>query len=130
MLSNGKSGGLAFLWKEDIIVNVRTFSQTHIDAVVGGGAGIGWWHLTGFYGNPDTSKRPESWAKLKHLKGTSTLPWLAIGDFNEFTGLSKKEGRSARPRQQMKNFIDIINFCGFQDVGYICPRFTWLYQKI
>lgn len=97
--SNGKSGRLALLWKEDTIVDVQTFSQTHIDAVVDRGIGIGKWHLTRFYGNPDTRKRPESWSKLKHLKGTSNLSWLTIGDFNELTSLSETEGGSTRSRQ-------------------------------
>lgn len=87
-------------------MEVQTYSQTHIDALVDGEAGVGWWHLTRFYGNPDTTKRPESWAKLRHLKGTSTLPWLTIGDFNEITRALEKEGGSDRSRQQMMNFID------------------------
>ena len=58
--SEGKSGGLALLWREGITVDVQTYSQSHIDALVDGGANKGWWHLTGFYGNPDTAKRPES----------------------------------------------------------------------
>ena len=53
---------------------------------------IGWWHLTGFFSHSDTAKRHESLAKLKHLKCTSSLPWLFIGDFNEIIGLSEKEG--------------------------------------
>lgn len=73
-------------------VDVQTFSQTHIDAVVDGGVGVGKWHLTGLYSNLDTRKRSESWSKLKHLKGTSTLSWLTIGDFNELTSLSEREG--------------------------------------
>ena len=94
---NDKSSGLALLWKEDTIVDVQTFSQTHIDVVVDGGVGVGKWHLTGFYGNPDTRKRLESWSKLKHLKGTSTLSWLTMRDFNELTSLSKREGGGTRP---------------------------------
>lgn len=74
------------------------YSQTHVDALVDGGVGIGWWHLTGFYGNPDIVKRLESWAKLRHLKGTSTLPWLTIGDFYEITRVLE-EGGSDRLRQ-------------------------------
>nr|POF27332.1 hypothetical protein CFP56_14450 [Quercus suber] len=62
--------------------------------------GIGWWHLRGFYGNSDTAKRPESWAKLRHLKGTLTLPWPTIGDFSEITGALEKEGGNDRPRQE------------------------------
>lgn len=61
--SEGKSGGLALLWKEGIIVEVQTYSQSHIDAFINRGADIGRWHFIGFYDNPDTTKRPESWAK-------------------------------------------------------------------
>ena len=53
----------------------------------------------GFYGNPNTAKRLESWAKLKYLKGVSALPWLTIRDFNEITSSLEKEGGSDRPRQ-------------------------------
>ena len=77
----------------------------------------------GFYGNPDTTKRLESWAKLKFLKGTSSLPWLVIGDFNEITGLSEKEGGQTKSRRQMDNFNDAINHYGFQEVDFIGPRF-------
>ena len=73
---------------------------------------------------------PESWAKLKHLQGTSSLTWLAIGDFNEIIGLTEKEGGRTRPRRQMENFIDAINHCGFRDIGFIGLKYTWLYQKL
>ena len=55
------------LWKEELKVDIKTFSQNHIDAWVNGGE-VGWWHFTGFYGHSDMAKRHESWAKLRHLK--------------------------------------------------------------
>lgn len=58
--SVGKSGGLALLWKKDVIVKVQTFSERHIDAIISGGAGDKQWRFTGFYSNPETSKREES----------------------------------------------------------------------
>ena len=79
--SNGNSGGLTLFW-------------------IDGGSSIGWWHLTGFYGNPETDRRSESWAKLKFLKNSSSLPWLVIGDFNEIIGLSEKEGGHIRPKDK------------------------------
>ena len=94
--SIGSSGGLIMVWKEELKVDIKTFSQNHIDAWVNDGE-VGWWHFTGFYGHPDMAKRHESWAKLRHLKRSSSLPWLVIGDFNEIVGLSKKEGGSIRP---------------------------------
>ena len=70
-------------WKEEVKLDIRSYSQSHIDALVDGGAIVGWWHLTGFYGELETSKRPESWQNLKYLSGTFDLPWIAIRDFNE-----------------------------------------------
>nr|POF12077.1 hypothetical protein CFP56_08844 [Quercus suber] len=58
---NGSSGGLAMLWKEEVQSHVQSFSLSHIDALVDDGNEIGGWRLTGFYGNPETSKRFESW---------------------------------------------------------------------
>ena len=74
--SQGKSGGLAMFWREEVKLDIQTYSSSHIDAWVHGGDNVGWWHLTGFYGEPDTSKIVESWQKMKHLCGTSDLPWL------------------------------------------------------
>ena len=82
----------------------------------------------GFYGHPDTAKRHESWAKLRHLKRSSSLPWLVIGDFNEIVGLSEKEGGSIRPSKQMADFVSTIDHCGLCDLGFIGSKFTWLYQ--
>jgi len=91
--SEGRSSVLVLMWKEGIIVEVQTYSQSHIDALVDGGADIGWWHFTGFYGNLDTAKRKESWAKRQHLKGTSAFLWLTIRDFNEITCLGEGGGQ-------------------------------------
>ena len=122
--SRGSSGGLALFWKQEIRLDIQTYSHSHIDAWVDGGDGIGWWHLIGFYGEPDTSKRWESFQKFKHLHGTSSLSWLAIGDFNEITSMAEKEGGSNRTRQQMKYFVDTINCCGLKEVPFTGPLFS------
>ena len=127
--SRGSSGGLALFWKKEIRLDIQTYSHSYINAWIDGEDGIGWWHLTGFYGEPDTYGRWESWQKLKHLHGTSSLPWLAIGDFNEITNMAEKEGGSTRIRQQMKYFVDTINCCGLKEVPFTGPLFTWLYLK-
>ena len=56
--SDGSSGGLALLWRKEVIVHIQNYSSSLIDAFVDGGVD-GWWHLTGFYGNPETSRRCE-----------------------------------------------------------------------
>ena len=124
----GSKGGLAMLWGEEVKLDIQTFSQSHIDCLVDSGAEYGWWHLTGFYCNLETSKRKESWDTMKHLGTTSSLPWLVIGDFNEIMSMSEKEGGSTRPRQQLASFVETINLCGLRDIGFVGPRFTWIYE--
>ena len=126
--SDGASSGLALLWRKEVTVRIHNYSSSHIDAFVDGGVD-GWWHLTGFYGNPETSRCYESWSLLKSLSNYSQLPWLVIGDFNELVGLSEKESGASRPASQMERFKEVIDVCGLKDLGFIGPRFTWLYQK-
>ena len=54
-----QGGGLALLWKEDIVVDVQTASDSHIDVVVDQGMDDAWW-ITGFYGNPDSASWEDS----------------------------------------------------------------------
>lgn len=49
--SVGNSGGLTLFKKNEFQVNVIKYSLSNIDAAVNSGDGIGWWHLTGFFGN-------------------------------------------------------------------------------
>ena len=58
--SDGRSGGLALLWKEGTMVNFKSCSHTHIDVVVMEDDGGGSWLATGFYGHPDTGMRSSS----------------------------------------------------------------------
>ena len=76
--SKGRSGGLALLWKKELKVSVQTFSDNHIDAIVDQGVTRHQWRITGFYGNPETSKRQESWLLLKRLATLNSLPWSAL----------------------------------------------------
>ena len=76
--SKGRSGGLALLWKKELKVSVQTFSDNRIDAIVDQGVTRHQWRITGFYGNPETSKRQESWLLLKRLATLNSLPWSAL----------------------------------------------------
>ena len=126
--SDGSSGGLALFWRKEITIHIQNYSSSHIDAFVDGGVD-GWWHLIGFYGNPETSRHCESWSSLKSLSNYSQLPWLVIGDFNELVALSEKEGGASRPTSQMERFKEVIDVCRLKDLGFIGPQFTWLYKK-
>ena len=119
-----RGGGLALFWKHNVDLQVQTSSKNHIDAIINKGAD-GAWRLTGFYGDPVTHKRFESWNLLRDLDSRMDLPWLCIGDFNEITRQSEKLGGSIRSQAQMQRFRDVIDECGFMDLGFTGSQFTW-----
>ncbi len=107
-------GGLAMLWFDQVDVVVSTYSRNHIDArVVKKSSGTGF-HVTGFSGNPETHKRKESWALLKHLSSLSSEPWICMGDFNEILDNNERSGRCSRPGWPIEDFrvvvVHIVNF--------------------
>lgn len=115
---------MALFWKYSINLLVESFSKNHIDSTIYKGSSEAW-RFTGFYGELDTQKRKESWDLLCHLNWHFKLPWLCAGDFNENVSSSKKMGGSSRSQVQMQIFREAIDECGFLDLGFIGPQFTW-----
>ncbi|KAK9999213.1 hypothetical protein SO802_018816 [Lithocarpus litseifolius] len=71
------------------------------------------------------SKRHAAWGRLRSLKARGKAPWLCAGDINEITKQSEKSGGRARPHGQMQGFRDVLDECGFMDLGFVGPMFTW-----
>lgn len=70
-------------------LQVDTSSKNHINAIVNKGKEDAW-RIIGFYGEPTTHKRFESWNLLRQLNNHITLPWLCARDFNELLKSSEK----------------------------------------
>ncbi|KAL0009864.1 hypothetical protein SO802_004972 [Lithocarpus litseifolius] len=121
---DGRSGGLALLWKEGTNVEFKSCSHSHIDVVVHEGEGRKPWRATGFYGYPDTGMRHTSWKLLEALRNQCDLPWIVFGDFNEITHADKKIGWLEWDFRQMEGFRDCLYECGLIDLGFMGPRFT------
>ena len=122
--SVGRSGGLALLWRKDITVDIQSYLDRHIDAIVTEGFGF-IWRITGFYGNPEAHQQKESWDLLKALSRKFNLPWLCLGDFNEITSMKEKLGRARRSQRQIEEFREAINCCSFKDLGFCGLEYTW-----
>ncbi|XP_061999476.1 uncharacterized protein LOC133716838 [Rosa rugosa] len=52
-----RSGGLCLMWKDDVHVSLRSYSDNHIDVVVGSASNPKRWRFTGVYGFPKTEDR-------------------------------------------------------------------------
>jgi hypothetical protein len=64
---------------------------------------------------------------MKHIKSSSSLPWLCIGDFNEVLHRAEHEGVQERSYNQIAGFRDAVDVCGLYDLGYEGRR--WTYEK-
>ena len=50
---------------------------------------------------------------------------MCAGDFNEIIRQGEKLGGAIRNRRQMQLFRDVLDECGFLDLGFLGSRFTW-----
>ena len=125
----GKGGGLAMLWKREVDLEIMGYSRNFIDAIIiEQGSGFKW-RIIGFYGNPKAHRRKESWEELVALNRKFQLLWLCYGDFNEILSGEEKMGGGGEgapiSQRQMDSFREVVNACGFRDLGYSGPDFTW-----
>lgn len=59
------------------------------------------------------------------LNSKQKLPWCCFGEFNELLEVKDKNGGAPRAHNQMQFFGDVLDQCGFVDLGYSRPDFTW-----
>lgn len=94
--AQGRSGGLALLWKETDQVRLISLSQHHINVEIHID-GMQQWRLAGFYGEPDRRQRRNTWDLLKNLARDSNLPWCVVRDMNNIVSQIDKKGGAAYP---------------------------------
>lgn len=80
--SSGRSGGLVIFWNDLIKLEVTGYSKYHIDTNISD-LGPSPWMLTYVYGEAQVAKRYKTWDTLCSISGASTLPCVALDDFNE-----------------------------------------------
>ena len=113
------------LWKKEFNLDIMGYAGNYIDAIVMESILGLKWRITGFYKHPETHKRKESWDQLRALNKKFHLPWMCFGDFNEVLSMIEKMGGMQRPQRHIDEFRATINECGFKDLGYNGPNYTW-----
>ncbi|GMI69890.1 hypothetical protein HRI_000658300 [Hibiscus trionum] len=128
--SNGRSGGLSLAWKNNSKVQVRSYSNRHIDVIFEEDLDGVSWRCTGFYEAPEVENREASWALLRSLDDMPDMPWLVIGDFNELLLASEKQGGRLRSESQMNGFRMDLTDCNLEDIGYNGIWYTWEWGRL
>ncbi|MBA0626339.1 hypothetical protein Godav_004020, partial [Gossypium davidsonii] len=121
----GSKGGLSLGWNGNDLVSIKSYSFSHIDAMILDPDNGMEWRLTGFYGCPDIRFRTVSWDLLRRLGQDQDVPWMVIGDFNEILSSFEKKGGRLRSARQMGEFRSVLEDCSLYDVGYNGRWFTW-----
>ena len=124
--SSGRSGGLGIVWNNEINLVLLPYSQYHIDAIVTEGSNDPW-RLTCVYGEAQTNKRHKTWDMLKFIKSSSHLPWVCVGDFNEVLHQTEHVGVNDRSFSQIASFREMVDVCGFHDLGF--KGRSWTFEK-
>jgi hypothetical protein len=112
------------MWQGDLSAVIKTYSKYHVDVwIIEIDGKI--WRFTGFYGEPNHTQRKESWRLLHFLHNEIDLPWLCSGDFNETLHSHEQIGGNERQEWSMEGFREVMDFCGFKDLGYSGLPYTW-----
>jgi hypothetical protein len=114
--SQGFSGGLVLMYKEDLNVVIKTFSKFHINAWIIDLEGK-LWRFTDFYGEPKHVLRKELWRMLHFLRNESDLPWVCSGDFNKMLHGHEQLGGNERQEWCMEGFREAVEYYGLCDMG-------------
>lgn len=56
-------------------------------------------------------------------------PCLAIGDFNDVISSTEKSGGRSIYRNRVNAYKDMVDDCGFIDLGFTGSHFTWLNKR-
>lgn len=113
------AGGLCLLWKEGIEVNIQSYTQHHIDAMVDD------WRFTSFYGCSRSHVKKHTLDLMRRIREDVQESWLVIGNFNLLFSSSDKIGGLAPDFSLMERFRGTLHFCQLQELKFEGSRFTW-----
>lgn len=110
-------------WQPKIGVEVINYSSWHIHLKLHKPNSRELWYLTGFYGNPKTHQRHESWLLMSKITQEKEFAQCVIGDFNEIVTQYEKIRGIRRPRKQMTDFKAVLEDNGLFDNGQNNQKF-------
>jgi len=124
--AQGQSGGLWLLWNDDVDLNVVDHSHHFIFALCNNKITSSQYGLVCLYGDPHHRTTSSIWAQVLDFVGLNTnLPIICMGDLNELMHAKEKLGPNSADLNRINEFCALVKQCGFIDLGYNGPAYTW-----
>jgi hypothetical protein len=123
--SRGASGGLWLMWNDDLIVSVHSATFHYILANVVHLASGTSFCLVCMYGDPYHRQTSEIWDQISNFVYDNLgKPIICMGDLNDL--LYDTDASSANVNYyRMSAFRAMVKNCGFFDIGFSGPAYTW-----
>uniref|UniRef100_A0A803PJ02 CCHC-type domain-containing protein n=1 Tax=Cannabis sativa TaxID=3483 RepID=A0A803PJ02_CANSA len=120
----GRSGGVAMLWRHEEEVQLLGYGPNYIDVSIDARES-GRWRLTGLYGEPNRTYRKKTWDLIRGLKDKYDLPWCIVGDLNNVTSQQDKRGGNPYLNWLIEGFWGVLDECGLHDLDLSGYPYTW-----
>uniref|UniRef100_A0A803PQN1 Reverse transcriptase domain-containing protein n=1 Tax=Cannabis sativa TaxID=3483 RepID=A0A803PQN1_CANSA len=121
----GLSGGLLLFWTNDVNVNILNYSSNHIDCIITFEDNITT-HFSCFYGSPYAHDKTHTWTLIDRLfDNAPLLPWLVLGDFNDYLSANDRSSTSNIPHYAMVNFQAFVNKHSLVPIHFVGNKYTW-----
>ncbi|KAK7255751.1 hypothetical protein RIF29_29170 [Crotalaria pallida] len=122
----GNSGGLWVLAPNDSYVYSVVDSVRHAISVEVSKGGSSWL-VTAIYASPTPAGRHPLWDYLVNFRGSVSVPWLMLGDFNDISHPSEVK-RGNFYSTPSPSFNNMMMACNIVDLGNIGCKFSWVHN--
>ena len=126
--SNGKAGGLAMIWKEDIEVISIAQGTFFIGMKMKDSDSGCNWGLVGVYVSTDENTRKVQWKRIGQKRREWGEHWVLVGDFNDIRFREEKLGGRRRHESSFAEFDRFIKENELEDIGFEGKPWIWCNQ--
>ncbi|XP_071914102.1 uncharacterized protein [Coffea arabica] len=123
--SDGKAGGLALFWNNEVKIDQIRNKEWYISARVKDKETNCHWWFVGVYASIDSNVRKEQWKVLEDRMKEWGEAWIITGDFNDLRSNEEKWGGRDRTAGSFREFNRFITANNMLDLGYHGVPWTW-----
>lgn len=119
----GLSGGLALMWRREVVVEVKFADKNTIDCWIRHRGQT--FYVTFIYGEPSQQGKKEVWERVMRLGAGRKECWGIVGDFNEILHNGEKIGGPKRGEASFIDFVEMLEVCEMKELMGYGDSYTW-----